>query len=447
MKRFLILLFLLVFIVLLTACSNNPADETSQEPVQSQEKEEPGPAVPIEITEPAPAQEVEPYTSMDIFDSNFNPYADMELPDIFTVYAASFIKGSPKFEGRNPFILYIAAEGNMYAAVAYQADVAGLTEDEKVNKVNEYLNGGFCEFQGTDGRIVTIKQTKPHDIQQENGVCNIEITYNVADADLGKYTKLIRDNYNFNALASVKEYMDIETDFTECSIEVNLQNKEAIVAVQYYFDDAEKAKQSISDDLKYEWREWNGHPAVDISYGMIRNTLIFDSRSVDAVLILQTSNELNSPLAEYLEPEFSLAKFGFGFDDAGTCAVYEDQEPHYKSVAICREEWGQHSDGWNIELMDTNVNGYFLIMWYHLKDDMYHINIEKDGANCTYDIYLTRNEYGWEQPDKDTVHRMFNNAFGTQGDEFYDKPLAHFEQYVQERFGMSIEDLYALPKQ
>ena len=97
--------------------------------------------------------------------------------------------------------------------------------------------------------------------------------------------------------------------------------------------------------------------------------------------------------------------------------------------------------------MDTNANGYFLIMWYHLKDDMYHINIEKDGANCTYDIYLTRNEYGWEQPDKDTVHRMFNNAFGTQGDEFYDKPLAHFEQYVQERFGMSIEDLYALPKQ
>jgi hypothetical protein len=41
---------------------------------------------------------------------------------------------------------------------------------------------------------------------------------------------------------------------------------------------------------------------------------------------------------------------------------------------------------------------------------------------------------------------MFNGAFGTQGDDFYHKPLAYFELFVQERFGMSVNDLYALPK-
>lgn len=40
---------------------------------------------------------------------------------------------------------------------------------------------------------------------------------------------------------------------------------------------------------------------------------------------------------------------------------------------------------------------------------------------------------------------MFNDAFGTEGKELYDKPLAYFEQVVQERFGMSIDELYALP--
>ena len=40
---------------------------------------------------------------------------------------------------------------------------------------------------------------------------------------------------------------------------------------------------------------------------------------------------------------------------------------------------------------------------------------------------------------------MFNDAFGTEGDDFYEKPIAYFEQLVQERFNMSIEELYALP--
>jgi hypothetical protein len=45
------------------------------------------------------------------------------------------------------------------------------------------------------------------------------------------------------------------------------------------------------------------------------------------------------------------------------------------------------------------------------------------------------------------VNRLFNEAFGTQGEDFYDKPMAYFEQLVQERFGMSIDELYALSKQ
>jgi hypothetical protein len=45
----------------------------------------------------------------------------------------------------------------------------------------------------------------------------------------------------------------------------------------------------------------------------------------------------------------------------------------------------------------------------------------------------------------DTAHRMFNDAFGTKGKELYDRTIAYFEQVVQERFGMSIGELYALP--
>jgi hypothetical protein len=43
------------------------------------------------------------------------------------------------------------------------------------------------------------------------------------------------------------------------------------------------------------------------------------------------------------------------------------------------------------------------------------------------------------------VHRMVGNAFASQGKELYYKPLEYFEQWVQERFDMTMEELYALP--
>ncbi|MDD4635628.1 MAG: hypothetical protein WC231_01590 [Dehalococcoidales bacterium] len=66
---------------------------------------------------------------------------------------------------------------------------------------------------------------------------------------------------------------------------------------------------------------------------------------------------------------------------------------------------------------------------------------------CSYHSYPATDENGLEEPDLDTVHRMFNDAFGTKDNELYYVPLERFEQFVQEHFGMSIDELYAAPKQ
>ena len=377
---------------------------------------------------------------MEIFGSEFNPLSDTEMPENFTVYGASFMKGSPKLEGKNPYTLFITASGNMFAAVAYQADMAGLSEEEKQNQFNDYTELGFCEFTGTDGRVVTIKQTKSHDGNNENGACNIEIAFDVPAAKIEKYTDLIRDNYNMSALVFVSEYL--ETDFSECSIEVNLQTNETIVSVQYYIDEVETVRQRIDENPQNEWGEWHGLQSANIQYGLIKNTLVFDN-SGNAVLVLQTSRERNIALSEYAEPEFSFAKLGFS--ENGTCVVYEEHYPHFISAAIQREEWGSLPDDWNIELSDYDVNGYSLIMWYHMKEEKYRINIEKDGIGCSYDYYAGEDRIA--SPDLDTVRQTINNVFGTKGDDFYKKPIAYFKQFVQQHFGMSMLELYALPKQ
>jgi hypothetical protein len=351
----------------------------------------------------------------------------------------------------------MTGEGNMYACIAYQADVAGLGLDDggKMELLEEYLaNDGFLEFTDKDGRTVTIRQADPNDDRYEyveadgshgasGGGCVIELTYYVPDADIEKYTELVRDNYDLNALSPIADYFDTATDFSECGISVNLYKNEAKIFVVYYVPDAETIRQNIASNIESDWWEWYGNMETYIAYNdAIGNKLTFDSKG-SAVTVEQTNNSFNSPPIT----DGSLTALGFVFDDAGTCGVYENREPHYKSVAIARPEWGEHPDDWNIEFMDTDIKGYSLRITYHADDGRYHISVDKDGESCAYDCYPDKDEFGWEYPDIETVHRMFGDAFDSQGKELYYPALAYFEQYVQEHFGMSVDELYEAPKQ
>jgi len=142
----------------------------------------------------------------------------------------------------------------------------------------------------------------------------------------------------------------------------------------------------------------------------------------------------------------TLGSLGFVADEEGNAAYkYDEKEPHDMHISIYRPEWGVSPDNRSIEFYDDDVNGYNLLILYFAGEGKYSISVRKDEAACSFDYYPATKEYGGEYPDSDTAHQMFNAAFGTQGEDFYDKPLAYFEQAVQERFGMSIDELYALP--
>jgi hypothetical protein len=358
------------------------------------------------------------------------------------------------------FVQSMTGVGNMYACVAYLLDVAGLGLDEgkKFENLEEYRsNGYFLEFTGTDGQVITIRQADPNDDRYEyveadgqhdftGGGCVIDITYFINDSDVEKYTRLVSDNYNLEALAALSDYMDVQTDFSECGFGVNLHKKQAASYVVYYPSDVAAIQKSIESGLSEGWWEWNGMKQTSIQYGALDSKLTFDTKS-NAITIEQTNTNLNLSSSGQAASEASLTKLGFGFDDAGTCGVYEQRDPHYISIAIHRPEWGEFDGDWNIELMDTDVNGYSLRITYHESESRYHISVEKGGTSCAYDTYPDKNQYGWEYPDLDTVHRMFNDAFGTKEKELYYAPLEYFEQYVQEHFGMSVDELYKAPKQ
>ena len=129
MKRTISALLAVLLICTLAACSNQPV-EPSEPPVSPPASANP-PATPESSTPPEstsePTPEREPYAAMDIFDAEFNPFG-MDSPT--TVFAASFNKGSDKTDGKAQFVLSMTGSGNMFAVVAYQADVAGLGLDD-----------------------------------------------------------------------------------------------------------------------------------------------------------------------------------------------------------------------------------------------------------------------------------------------------------------------------
>lgn len=456
MKQIVSTLLITLLIFSLAACSNQPVEPSEppeSPPATSDPAETPDNSMPPESTAeptPEPTPERELYAALDVFEAEFNPFG-MDMPG--TVFEARFEKGVAKLEGKNPFMLSMTSSA-VYACIAFQADVAGLGLDDsgKSALVDEYRNNdSFLEFTGADGRIVTIRPANPDDNRYEyvesdgnhgftGAGCLIELTYYVPNDELEKYTQLVQDNYSIEALSPIAAYFDTATDFSECGISVNLYKNEVQTSVAYYVHDAETIRQNIASNVKSDWWEWKGNMETYIAYNnAIGNKLTVDSEG-GAITVVQSNKHLQ-PIAQG-----SLTALGFGFDDAGTCGVYEQREPHYISVAITRLEWGEHPDGWNIEFTDTDVNGYSVIMWYYADEDRYDIQIDRDNVSAKY-TYFTKGELDSCSPDTDTVRQMFNAAFGTEGDSFYHAPFEHFKQYVQEHFGMSVDEMYAAPKQ
>jgi hypothetical protein len=174
----------------------------------------------------------------------------------------------------------------------------------------------------------------------------------------------------------------------------------------------------------------------------IRETFGMTAHALYALPFEQTAAQPEQTTAPYALP---YERLGFTTDVSKAICVYVQHEPHDMGIAIHRPEWGENPDGFNIMFHDADINGYNLVIMYFADDGRYNVRLDKDGVDCSYDYYTAPDQYGWEYPDIATVIHMFGDAFDTQGKETYLKALPYFEQVVQERFGMSIDELYALP--
>ncbi len=231
---------------------------------------------------------------------------------------------------------------------------------------------------------------------------------------------------------------------------VMMANKDGNWVMNYVYDHANDSFIGVEDRASLEQTVravFTGADAEDVLLAPVQifHDIITETLGVSA----DTLFEMPFDEADHSLPS-PYERLGFTMLDYKATCLYEEQTPHYLSIEFHRTEWDKNAPAenlvdWSMAFIDSDVNGYQLQILYYEAEGKYRVSIKKDGAEANFETLPATGEKGGEWPDLDTAHRMFNDAFGTQGKELYDKPLAYFEQVVQERFGMGIKELYALP--
>ena len=139
----------------------------------------------------------------------------------------------------------------------------------------------------------------------------------------------------------------------------------------------------------------------------------------------------------------SLNTLGFELDPKlGIYCYSNDETKSY--VCIARPDLAESQLDYSLELLQE-INGYLIGIWYYEKDNRLLLQVNKGEIDTKYYYDLTSNTYSNEWSSIGSVQEQFEAALGKQEGDFHDAALKLFTDTIQERFGMSWQELYALP--
>lgn len=153
------------------------------------------------------------------------------------------------------------------------------------------------------------------------------------------------------------------------------------------------------------------------------------------------------PFDENIVLQSQYEALGFAFLDYKGTYTYQENG---MEIFIHKPEWdknvaAENKLDWNMSFFDPDVKGYQVLILYFADKNVYYISLGKDGTEARFDYYPVSNKFEYIPQSIDPLRSALNEAFNTQGDDFMNVPMSIFKESVQERFGMSIDELYALP--
>jgi len=156
-----------------------------------------------------------------------------------------------------------------------------------------------------------------------------------------------------------------------------------------------------------------------------------------------------TPEALYAMPfePLTLNSLGFYPDKENAVCLYEQRGEWDYNLEIHRPEWG--AKDFDVRFFTPISDEYRIVATYHLVENKIHVSIDdnsKGGAAFIYYLDTNEHEDEWCSYEDKTVEEYFIKAFNDPKIvDVYQHAVELMEQYFVGRFGMTFQELYALP--
>ena len=145
----------------------------------------------------------------------------------------------------------------------------------------------------------------------------------------------------------------------------------------------------------------------------------------------------------------SLMSLGFIDSPENASYWYDHKEQPQFSVEVHNPEWGIWDEGGDVRFFKSLSDEYRIVIRYSVQEKKFLVKGDDNfGGGASFEYFVDRNEFadGWHSDPKGTVEAYFTTAFNDASiQDVHSYSIELMEQSIQSAFGLTIEELFALP--
>lgn len=184
--------------------------------------------------------------------------------------------------------------------------------------------------------------------------------------------------------------------------------------------------------------------AMDVLEG--EDVLLAPKRIFDAAIQQTFSMDPDWLFALPFEPP-TLKSLGFFPDEVNAVYLFEQREGRDVNMEVHRPEWGDKE--YDVRFFTPLSDEYRIVVTYHIDERKFVVGADdNDMGGANFEFFIDTNEHidGWCSNKEMTVEEYFINAYNDpEIEDIYLYSVEFVKQYISDTFGLTIEELYALP--
>lgn len=448
MKR--LIAILIILSMLCVACAPAvPAVKVTPIATETPAQTEAPTPMPTPTSTPEPTPEPVSAAPVDLLSAPYNAFSDVSFPAGYTVYGARYDCAQPEKGLKEQYALLLTAEGDKVEIVRYFAGLLGITDEATLKeKAAAIARDGFLQIDGAYNGAparVQLKQTVAgadfQDCADVDG-CRAEMSIEINPAQSRQYQQFVMANVDQNVFGELADrFTDDAVDQAMMACYVNTQKPELTEFVVFYrVDDAAALEKEVASKLTTSWQDEKSN-SLGLPYGKIEADLKFDTGS-NVVRVSFRPHDNSTAAGTFVLSDKSLTKLGFQYFPQDGLAIYEDKSQNIQ-VAIAHPDW-HHVEDWNILIL-LDSNKVSLMFQYFEQKDIFMIGApsQTEFVGTNYDLKTNTFDAGFPKPE--LMQKRFSEALGSSDGDVRERAYELFTNLLQERFGMTWQELYELP--